>query len=455
MSGKREWLIPFFKVLVTVVILLLLLLIPLFMIRNLVTDRRALKTEAAERIIEEIGGELILVGPVLVLPYELEQIELRDGEETILKQRSEIYLLPDSFTLKGRLEVKYRSLGIYRVPVYRAFVDGSGTVHTPLSGLYPADAIPVPEENRFTIGITHMEGIRGISELRWGSQQIDFLADSGDVAVGNGVSATVGEITASENADGGTVDFSFDMEISGGGRADFVPLGRSSALELSGDWPSPSFLGGLLPSEMELDDKGFNANWRIPEVSRPIRPYWDSSEGERIDSDDHGLGVKLLESVASYKKTERSVKYGLLFLLIPFVVFFLFETLARLRVHPLQYLMVGAANVIFYLLLLSISEHLGFDMAYVIAALGVTALISIYTHSVIGGGHGEEREENGRRSSALAMYLTMPITLAVSYLWLWFTLRSEDYALLLGSVGVFVVLGSVMLITRKIKWYHH
>lgn len=448
-TGKNMWLSPLIKVLVTVVIILLLL-IPLFMIRNLVADRLDLKTEAAERVVEEVGGELILVGPILALPYEYERIETRDGKEVILKSRDEIYLIPESFTLKGKLEAEYRSLGIYRIPVYRAFVNGSGRVHTPGASLYPSGAIPIPEENRFIVGIANMEGIRGISELQWGFRQVDFLPDSGNTAVGNGVSATVGEII--DGDDSGVVDFAFDMEISGGNRADFVPLGRDTVLELSGDWPSPSFLGGLLPSEMEFGDEGFNANWRIPEVSRPFRPHWNSSEAERINPDVHGFGVVLLESMAGYKQIERAVKYGLLFLMIPFAVFFLFEILVRLRVHPMQYLMVGAADVIFYLLLLAISEHLGFNAAYVIAAVAVTALISIYTHRIADGDY-TARVNDGLRFPAFAVYLAMPITLCVSYLWLWFTLRSEDYALLLGSIGVFAVLGLVMLVTRKIKWY--
>jgi len=447
-NDKRKWLKPFFKVLVMVGIILLLL-IPLSMLSDLVRNRKTLKTEAAERIIEEVGGELILVGPILALPYEHEQIELLDGKEISLMRRGEIHLIPESFTLRGRLEVEYRSVGIYRAPVFKALIDGSGRVPIPGSDLYPAEAVPVPEGNRFVVGITHMEGIREISNLRWGTRQVDFLPDSGNVSVGHGVSATVGEIAASDGADNEAVDFSFDMEISGGSRESFVPLGRKVALELSGDWPSPSFLGGLLPHEMELDDEGFYANWRIPEVSRPIPPYWDSSKVEKIDPAVHGLGVVLLEPVSGYKKIERLIKYGLLFLLIPFAVFFLFEVLARLRVHPMQYLMVGAADVVFYLLLLAISEHLGFGVAYLIATVVVVALISIYTCSIVGyTGRGDDRP----RFPALA--LTMPATLGVSYLWLWFTLRSEDYALLFGSIGVFAILGSVMLITRKIKWYH-
>jgi len=449
MANEKKWLKPLFKVL-AIVGIILLLLIPLLMLGDLVSDRKSLRDEAAERIVEEVGGELILVGPMLVLPYEHKQIELIDGEEVTLKRRGEIHLIPESFTLRGRLEAEYRSVGIYRAPVFKALMDGSGRISMPGKELYPSDAVPVPEENRFVIGIKNMEGIREISNLRWGTRRVDFLPNSENVSVGHGVSAVVGGVVAGNGDDNEAIDFSFDMEISGGRRERFVPLGREAALELSGDWPSPSFLGGLLPSEMEFGDEGFNANWRIPEVSRPFQPHWDSSEAEAIDPAVHGLGVVLLEPVSSYKKTQRLINYGLLFLMIPFAVFFLFETLARLRVHPMQYLMVGIADVVFYLLLLAISEHLGFGKAYLIAAVAVIALISIYTYSIV----GHTGRKNGRpRFPALA--LAMPATLGLSYLWLWFTLISEDYALLIGSIGVFAILGLVMLITRKIKWYNN
>jgi len=449
MSKGRKWLKPLVKVSLVIAIILLLL-IPLSMIRGLVKERRDLKTSTAELITEEVGGELMLVGPILVLPYEYEEVKLSNGEEETVKQRIEIHLIPETFTLRGRLEVEYRSLGIYRVPIFRAFIEGNGKFRRQVSDLYPSDVVPLPKENQFVVGIAHMEGIREISNLQWGSRQIDFRVNAENVAVGNGVSATVGEIAADDDADGGV--FFFDMEIRGGTKAVFVPLGRSTVFELSGDWPSPSFLEGLLPSELELDDEGFNANWKIPEVSRPIQQYWDSSEVKKTDFAMHGLGVKLLEFVESYKKIERSIKYGLLFLLIPFVVFFLLETLARFRVHPMQYMMVGAADVLFYLLLLAISEHLGFDAAYLIAIVAVVLLISIYTHSIA---HRATVNLEKIRSQfpAFAAYLAMPVGLGVSYFWLWLTLRSEDYALLLGSIGVFVILGILMLATRKIKWY--
>jgi len=450
-KGEKKWLGPFVKVLVVVAIMILLL-IPLFMIKGLVEERRGLKTSAAEQIIEEVGGELKLVGPLLVLPYEYEETKRSGEEEEILRRQDEIHVIPETLTLRGRLEVEYRSLGIYRAPVFRAFIDGNGKFRTQVGDLYPSYAVPLPEENHFIVGIEHMEGIRGISDLQWGDRQIRFLADAGNLAVGNGVNAAVGKIEASDGID--AVDFSFDMEISGGSRANFVPLGRDTVFELSGDWPSPSFLENLLPSELDRSDEGFSASWKIPEVSRPIQPSWKSSEVETaIGSRIHSLGVKLLEPVENYKKIERSNKYGLLFLMIPFAVFFLLETLARLRVHPMQYMMVGAANVVFYLLLLAISEHLGFDAAYLIAAAAVVSLISIYAYSITRAGYSE-LEEGRPLLSARAAYLSMPVILSAAYFWLWLTLSSEDYALLIGSAGVFAILGLIMLATRKVKWYH-
>jgi len=440
-KGVKKRLGPFVKVLMVAAIILLLL-IPLFMIRGLLSERQALKIKAAEQIVEEVGDELMMAGPLLVLPYEYGEIPRR---------RAEIHVIPDNLTLRGRLEVEYRSLGIYRAPVFRAFIKGDGEFRARVSDLYPSDAVPLPEKNHFIVGIKHMKGIREISDLRWGTRPIEFLPEAENAAVGNGVNAVVGEISASDGID--AVYFSFDMEISGGSRADFVPLGRDTVLELSGDWPSPSFLENLLPSELDYSDKGFNANWRIPEVSRPIQAYWQLSEAKNIVDRLDSLGVKLLEPVDNYKKVERSNKYGLLFLMIPFAVFFLLESLARLRVHPMQYMMTGAANVVFYLLLLAISEHLGFDMAYLIASVAAVLLISIYTYSIVRGGDYAEFKENRPLLSVRMAHLAMPIILSIAYFWLWLTLSAEDYALLIGSSGVFAILSLIMLATRKVKWY--
>ncbi len=173
-------------------------------------------------------------------------------------------------------------------------------------------------------------------------------------------------------------------------------------------------------------------------MSRPIGSHWDSASEYQPELLSHSLIVELMEPVSTYAMSLRSVKYGALFLLIPFVVFFLFEAFGRARIHPVQYLLAGCTDILFYLLLLAVSEHLGFNTAYMIAALAATVLLSLYALQI-----------TGKRAGAAAM----PTVLGTAYLWLWITLQSEDYALLIGAIGLFVLVALVMLVTRKVNWY--
>ena len=419
---------------VIVTLMLLLMLIPLSMIRSQVNEREYRALEAGMEIIDGAGGSMEMVGPLLVMPYEVDVIEELDGQQRRRKRRGEMALIPEQIRIDGRLDVEYRNRGIYRVPVYRIYIDVSGSLIVPDEGIFPEGAVLLGAENRLVVGIGDMRGIKDVSSLSWNGDSVDFGPDVGHPSLGTGIAAIVGNLPAA----GTELDISWNMEIGGGGSVSVAPLGRDSELLLSGNWPSPSFQGALLPDERQLDDEGFQARWRIPEVSRPIRPYWDSAGAKDTALGVHALRVELLEPVGAYARTERSVKYGALFLLIPFVVFFLFESLGNLRVHPVQYLLAGVADILFYLLLLALSEHIGFNSAYITAALAVTLLISFYSRSITGG-----------RASSMAM----PVVLIGAYIWLWVTLQSEDYALLIGAIGLFVIVALVMVLTRKVDWY--
>jgi len=265
---------------------------------------------------------------------------------------------------------------------------------------------------------------------------VEFRPNSSDSPVGVGISAHL-DLTGRP---GETISFSWEMDVDGGGSVSVLPLGRNSNVFMNGDWPSPSFSGAALPSDRIWDETGFSAEWKIPEVSRPLSAVWTSAgntSGNLNHLDQHMLMISLKDPADAYARAERSVKYGALFLLIPFVVFFLFESLSSARIHPVQYLLAGAADVLFYLLFLALSEHLSVGFSYLIAAASVTGLVGLYAAYLLKG---------------LAAKLTMPAVMAAAYLWLWVSLQSEDYALLIGAVGLFVLPGTVMILTRKVAW---
>ena len=217
-----------------------------------------------------------------------------------------------------------------------------------------------------------------------------------------------------------------------------MPLGGETRVQLSSPWPSPSFDGAFLPSERSVGEKGFDAQWYVLSLNRGYGQRWIRGQVESYTFLDSVFGVELMIPVDTYLKSLRSVKYGILFVLLPFLIFFLFEVVGSRRVHPFQYLLVGLAVCLFYLLLVSVSEHLSFDWSYLLAGVATTALITFYSSAVLAA----------RRRTWI-----MSLVLASGYLFLYAALKSEDYALLIGSLGLFVILAGVMVLTRRINWY--
>ena len=436
-----------------VIILLLLLLIPMSLVNSILKEREKLARETTEEIIAGVGGPFHIIGPMFVRPYteNVETVDKNDLKRVYTKQ-SNFYVLPDFVEMNGELETDYRQRGIFRTSVYKMTLSINGQFTYPESDIYP-DAVEVP---RLVVGIPFMGGLRELSPLQWGSESIDFSPDSGATVLGPGMVA----LSLPEGRPGQSLPFSWTMELDGGGSVAIIPLGRDSTVVLSGDWPAPSFKGTFLPNDREWSKDGFHARWRIPELSRPIPyngsedqlkdliPNWSSNANKesknlkirRVQNDPapNSLIVELMDPVNAYTQFERSLKYRLLFLIIPFIVFFIFEVKGNMRIHIVQYLLVGAVAVIFYLLLLALTEHFGFNAAYVLSALGTGMLLCFYQASVT--------------QSSLAWKVIPPIMAAI-YFWLWSTLQSEDYALLIGSAGLFVILTAVMVLTRKVDYW--
>jgi inner membrane protein len=218
----------------------------------------------------------------------------------------------------------------------------------------------------------------------------------------------------------------------------FVPVGKKTSVNLSADWPDPSFNGAFLPIQHDISDIGFQATWQVSHLGRSYPQYWTTQNQPEIDFYSTEFGVDLLLLIDFYHKSERSVKYGILFILLTFMTFFLFEVLNHRSIHPLQYLMVGSALCLFYVLLLSISEHLGFVTAYIIASASTIVLITAYATKVL---------HNTQRAGIMGLALTG------LYISLYVLLHLQDYALLFGAVGLFLILAGVMFITRNIDWY--
>jgi inner membrane protein len=228
------------------------------------------------------------------------------------------------------------------------------------------------------------------------------------------------------------------LNIKGSESLSFLPLGDTTRASIESAWPSPSFSGNYLPNAREVTDGGFNADWKISSIGRSLPSRWTKGSGAATSTKSGAFGVDLYMPIGVYRLTMRAATYGVLFVVLTFVSYFMFEVVVGLKLHPLQYLMVGLANVIFFLLLISLAEHIGFGWSYISSAFASSGLIVGYSYSVL-----------GQRSQAMIV----GGVLFVLYCFLYMTLKAETYALLAGSIGLWAALALIMYLTRRIDWY--
>jgi inner membrane protein len=437
LQDSRNWSTVLKMVLIGV--LLLVFLIPLQMIRALIEERNMTRLEAEGEVIAKWGGEQVIAGPVLVVPY-LKRVEVEEGKTEEYVELA--YFLPDTLEVAGSVDTDKRNRGIFEVTVYTADLQIEGSFSEPDFGDWRiAERDIFWEDAAVVVELPDMRGLQERVTLHWDSQSIPFSADRGEVGLFSGEIRAPLEPGAlgQQRSTGQTAHtFEFDLHLQGGRSLSFVPLGEQTRVELSSSWNSPSFDGAFLPSERNVGEEGFEAQWYVLSLNRGYGQSWLRGQLESHVFLDSVFGVELMIPVDAYMKSLRSVKYGILFVLLPFLIFFLFEVAGSRRIHPFQYLLVGFAVCVFYLLLVSVSEHLSFDWTYLLAGLATTALITVYSSAVL---------------AAWRRAWIMALVLAAGYLFLYAALKSEDYALLIGSLGLFVILAGVMVLTRRIDWY--
>jgi len=411
--------------------IVLLLLVPLMMLRGLVSERTALREQATAKVAEGWGGDLIVGGPILTLPT---LSTVTDGETTQVI-RSEIYILPSRLdaAIDLHLEEKPRYVGIYAVPVYLAGVRLTGQFDfQALQSLLNRPGVTyLWEEARVRLPLSEVRSLREIRRARIGAQDISFGPSSQGLY--RGVDAPVQSF---EN--GQPLTFEFDAVIAGTRNFSILPVGSTTSVAMHSNWPHPSFQDAFLPVEYTVTDSGFDARWQVLELNRPYRQVWTQGEAGEAQLLESAFGVGLYQPVDVYQRGERAIKYALLFIALTFLTFFAWEQVSRVRLHPFQYLLVGLALSTFYLLLIALSEHIAFLLAYVSAATALILLIGIYIAGAL-------------RSRIRGLVAATAMT--VVYGLLYVLVLSEDYALLLGAIILFIALAAVMLVTRRIDWY--
>jgi inner membrane protein len=441
---NRNWSTVLKMVLIGV--LLLIFLIPLQMLRTLIEERNTTRLEAEGEIIAKWGGEQILAGPVVVVPY-LERVKDEEGKSEEYVEQA--YFLPDTLEIKGSIDTDKRNRGIYEVTVYTAEIQVTGTFTEPdFSDWRIVEQDIFWDDAALVVELPDMRGLQDRVTLQWDSLTIPFSANQGEVGLFTGeIRAPLDRValhrfseptTRGDDAPQTIHTFAFDLRVQGGRSLSFIPLGEQTRVQLTSTWSSPSFEGAFLPSERSVGEEGFDANWYVLSLNRSYGQRWLSGQVDSYAILESVFRVELMIPVDTYLKSLRSVKYGILFVLLPFLIFFLFEVASSRKIHPFQYLLVGLAVCLFYLMLVSVSEHLSFDWTYLLASVTTTALITFYSSAVL---------------AAWRRAWIMSLVLAAGYLFLYAALKSEDYALLIGSLGLFVILAGVMILTRSIDWY--
>lgn len=431
-----------------IVLLVALLQIPLWFINDLRAERARHRDAALAEITASWGGVQQLTGPFLVVPVRTVSTRTREtmvnGRAVFTTEQRPVeqlaVFLPERLAIDGDIEPERRHRGIYEAVVYRARLRLSGRFAAPDLAALGATAADLAWDRAWlALGVNDLRGAREAIVIDWNGRPLACEPGSRHPLLPAGVHAPLPGLDPSA-APG---EFSLELTLNGGGRLAFVPVGRQTDVALRSPWADPSFTGPLLPARREIGPEGFTAAWQSSYYGADFPRQWIGDESGAPTSSlaftAAAFGVELVELVDPYRIVERATKYGMLFITLLFTAFFLFEVLAALRLHVLHYGLVGAALVLFYLALLSLSEFTPFLTAYVSAALASTLLISLYSHAILRG---------GRRSLIIGAALTG------IYGFLFLVLQLQDYALLAGTAALFAVLGLVMFTTRKIDWSH-
>lgn len=422
----------------------LILLIPLEMIDNLVDERSSYRYEAMESVAQSWSESQTLIGPILAIPYtrttEVKEWNEKKRIETTRKVSHQhyLYLPPEQLFVTSDDKTEERYKGIYTFPVYRTEAQISGSFHIEgIKALLEKENVELKQAPYLVMGISDPRGIRSVPSLQWKEQSIDFQPGCPESIMKSGIHAPLPSLTAEDETQ--LVHFDFELKLQGMQSFKVAPVGRNVSVNFESNWPHPSFVGPYPTTDSSINENGFRALWELSHFATNISENFMTDHAKKFDSlETEAVGIALINPVDVYQITDRSLKYGFLFVALTFVVFFLFEILKQLKIHPVQYGLVGIAMALFFMLLLSLSEHIAFQWAYLIAAIACVGLLTYYVAFVLG---------SIVRAAGFGALLTL------IYATLYTLLQLEELALLTGSILLFTVLTVIMVITRKFDWY--
>jgi inner membrane protein len=411
-----------------IVFLSLILMIPASMITGLIREREQRHDETIQEVTSIWGNAQTIAGPVLTLSYETSEKGGQNEGRILIRYA---HFLPDNLKVTGTVEPEVRYRGIYHVTTYRARLHISGNFTPPdMTALRISQSETAALSSWIEIGIPDMRGINQNIQMHWGDSALAVIPGIPSRQISK--SGFHAPVTTPVSA---PLNFNFDLDLNGSHSLSFIPLGKETNIDLSSSWNSPKFSGAFLPDNRKIDHSGFRANWNVLQLNRNYPQQWID---DQYAVEESAFGIDLVTPVDTYQESMRSVKYAILFIGLTFLIFFFAEVMTGVRIHPVNYLLVGVALCIFYSLLTALAEHLPFGIAYLSASILIISIITVFTHSLY------------RKKQVT---LTVSFALATLYIFLYVILQLADYSLLFGNIGMVVILGLIMYFSRKIDWY--
>lgn len=410
--------------------IILLLLIPLSFVRELVNERQSRQNEAIHEISQTWGHEQTVTGPFITIPFQ-PSIRGANGELIISNEKKFYHFLPEKLDIKSDLKTEKRSRGIFDVVVYSTEITISGIFQQPDLALVQGVGYPLSEQAFITLGLSDLHNLGDLLEMSWGDKKLPFTPgiENAEI-VESGVSAP---LNLAQVTDTGAINFSITFNLRGSQGLMFLPLGKETEVHMAGNWGSPSFQGAFFP-EHEIKDTSFTAEWKMIYLNRNYPQQFVGIPAGFYESQ---FGMDLFVPVTDYQKNDRSAKYAILIIALTFMVFFFVQVLNKVRIHGIQFMLVGLALCLFYVLLLSFTEHFGFNPAYMLAATMTVVLVSFYVKAIF----------KNRKLSLLNF-----VFLILVYGFVFVIIQLQEYSLLVGSMGLFLVLAAAMYLSRNITW---
>ncbi|HEX2952572.1 MAG TPA: cell envelope integrity protein CreD [Bacillota bacterium] len=414
--------------------LVLLLLIPSGMIGALISERQSRKDEAVQEITSKWANAQRLGGPIITIPYDN---SWKDTDGKIKTGIDYVHILPEQLRFSAKLTPQIRHRGIYKAVLYNAKLAAEGSFSLARLGNLGINPQTLHWSEAFvSILIPDMRGIKENIDFLWDGKPypVEPGIRNGNTLFDSGVSFRV-PVNAGT---GDSMRFAFKLNLNGSESFSILPLAQTTLVHLESPWPNPSFNGAFLPEKSHVGPQGFTADWKVLDLNRNFPQQWTGDvNNDQVHAS--AFGVELFTPVDEYAKTSRAIKYIVMFVILTFLIFFLVEVFNRKRIHPIQYLLIGFALCLFYLLLLSLSEQIGFTAAYGIAGVSIVGLITFYVGSALRG---------------RGLPWITGLTLLVLYGFMYVLLQNQDYALLIGSIGLFITMAVVMFLSRKVDWYN-